>query len=75
MGIKERQYSIFSMLRKRVLDRAVEEINEKTDILISYDLERVGRKIVTIVLMVNAKNKAQLSHHAPHTIEKKLKDF
>jgi plasmid replication initiation protein len=57
MGIKPEQYSIFSMLKKRVLDTAVEEINEKTDILIAYELERMGRKITSIVLKVTAKKK------------------
>jgi len=37
------------MLRKRVLDIAVEEINEKTDLFVRYDLETVGRKTISIV--------------------------
>lgn len=40
MGIKDGQYKIFTMLKKRVVDKAIEEINEKTDIEVSIDLER-----------------------------------
>ena len=75
MGIKENQYSIFTMLRKRVLDKAIDEINEKTDIFVSYDLERAGRKVISILLHMKAKNKNQLTYHAPHAIEEKLKGF
>lgn len=38
MGIEEGQYKIFTMLRKRVLEKAVSEINDKTDIFIEYGL-------------------------------------
>jgi len=41
MGIKEGQYSIFTMLKKRVLDKAVDEINNKTDLQVEYEVERL----------------------------------
>ena len=41
MGIKPDQYSIFTMLKQRVLDVAVNEINEKTDIKVEYSLENL----------------------------------
>jgi len=75
MGIKENQYSIFTMLRKRVLDKAIDEINEKTDIFVSYDLERAGRKVISILLRMKARTKNQLTYHTPHAIEEKLKEF
>lgn len=48
VGLEPEQYKIFTMLKKRVIEVAVEEINEKTDLKISYDLEKQGRKIVAI---------------------------
>ena len=63
------------MLKKRVLQKAVDEINEKTDIVVSYNLENEGRKVVAINLFVEAKENNALSHNASHTIEEKLKEF
>lgn len=40
MGLKDGQYKIFTMLKKRVLDKSVAEINEKTDKELTYELER-----------------------------------
>ena len=42
MGIQPKQYGNFTMLKKRVLDIAVQKINEKTDINISFDFEKTG---------------------------------
>lgn len=53
VGIEPEQYKIFTMLRKRIIDTAVKEINEKTDLKVVYDLEKQGRKITTIVFRVS----------------------
>ncbi len=44
------------MLRKRVLDRAVKEINKKTDINLHYELKKEGRKITTIQFNIDRRN-------------------
>lgn len=75
MGIKPKQYSIFTMLRKRVLDAAVEEINEKTDISLDYDLEKEGRKIAAVTLFVHAKKDKSTPVNTPNAIREKLKEF
>lgn len=49
MGIQPGQYEIFTMLRKRVLESAIIEINEKTDLTVVYDLEKNGRKTEAII--------------------------
>jgi len=59
MGIEEGQYPSFTMLRKRVLDVAVNEINDKSDILVSYDLERSGRKITAVVFKMERKKESR----------------
>lgn len=63
VGVEADQYKIFTMLKKRIIDTAVQEINEKTDLKVVYDLENEGRKITAIVFRV--------SGTAPHeSIEK-----
>ena len=46
------EYTEISMFRKNVLDVAVKQINEKTDLQISYQLEKVGRGFKNIVFTV-----------------------
>lgn len=53
VGIEPEQYTIFTMLKKRIIDTAVQEINEKTDLKVVYDLENKGRKITAIVFRVS----------------------
>lgn len=55
MGIGEGQYTNFTMLRKRVLDCAVQEINEKTDIVASYELLKTGRLATGIAFKMQPK--------------------
>ncbi|MEO1263992.1 MAG: replication initiation protein [Bacteroidota bacterium] len=38
MGITPEKYSTVSMLRKKVIDVAVSEVNEKTELQIKYEL-------------------------------------
>ena len=75
MGIRPEQYSIFTMFRKRVLDTAVEEINEKTDIFLDYELEKEGRRISNILLKVRAKDGRKLPHNKSDATREKLKEF
>jgi len=53
VGLEAGQYKIFTMLKKRVIDVAVDEINKKTDLRISYELLKQGRKITAICFEVN----------------------
>ena len=43
------------MFQRRVLNVAVEEINEKTDLQVAYEVERIGRKVLSIrfVMKIN----------------------
>jgi len=63
------------MLKKRVLDVAVQEINEKTDINLSYELQRQGRKVLAIHLFVQAKKGKQTPQNTSSAIKQKLKAF
>lgn len=66
VGIEPEQYKIFTMLKKRIIDTAVQEINEKTDLKVVYDLENEGRKISAIVFRV--------SGMAPYETEQKTNE-
>jgi len=57
MGLENKQYYKFSMLKKRVIDVAVNEINDRENIgfTITYELEKVGQKITHIKFIVHKK--------------------
>ena len=45
MGLDDNEYKAMNDFKKRVLDLAVNEINEKTDLTVSYTQEKKGRLI------------------------------
>ncbi len=57
MGIKEEQYSSIKDFRKRVIDVAIEEINQSDNISfsLSYELLKTGRKITHIKFTIHKK--------------------
>lgn len=76
MWIEEWQYKIFTMLKKRVLDKAVSEINDKTDISVNYELMKEWRKNVWIQFKVeNAKKITSKSTNLEQHVLEKLKVF
>ena len=48
------EYTEISMFKRNVLDVAVKQVNEKTDLLIGYKLEKVGRSFKNIVFTVKS---------------------
>lgn len=46
------QYDRYPDFRRKVLEPAIEEINEKTDIKVSYDLQKEGKKVVGIKFII-----------------------
>ncbi len=57
MGIEKEKYSKFSMFKRRVIDMAVDEINQSEHInfKLSYELEKTSRKITHIKFIVHKK--------------------
>lgn len=53
------EYTLISMFKQKVLDLAVKQINEKTDLHISYQLEKVGRSFKNIVFTVEKQAQAK----------------
>jgi len=75
MGIQPHQYRSFTMVRKRVLEIAIDEINDKTDIHVTYELEKQGKKIVAIIFKMRLKSNAITGIEQHEKIKDKLKAF
>lgn len=45
LGIEDNQYTIYRDFRKRILNPAVESINENTDIKVTFDEDKLGRNV------------------------------
>lgn len=54
----EKQYPNFADFRKRVLDKAQQDLDEKTPLSFTYEVEKQGAKIVGLVFTVKANQKA-----------------
>lgn len=54
-----KSYKDFSLFRKKVLEVAINEINELTDIHVEWTAETKGRKVVGIVFRIDRKNTIQ----------------
>lgn len=56
LGLSPETLQTFKNFRVRVLKTAQEEINEKTDIEISYTYQKTGRKVTAIIFSIQSKN-------------------
>lgn len=54
----EDKYKGYTMMKKKVLDKAKEEVNEKTDILFTYQEQKLGRKVHEIIFLIDSKDGA-----------------
>lgn len=59
MGLNDGEYKAMCDFKKRVLDLAVKEINEKTDLTVSYTQEKKGRLIHGFKFTVKQKEKTK----------------
>lgn len=50
-----KSYVKYSIFRQKVLDVAVKEINELTDIDVSYNTEKIGNKVASVVFFIRKK--------------------
>ncbi len=57
LGVLNNEYTELKNLKARVIDFAIKQINEKTDIFISYEQYKEGRKIVGFTFTIQQKNK------------------
>ena len=61
LGIEEHQYKLMSDFKKRVLDHAIKEINDNTNITATYEQHKEGRKIVGFTLKFKVKKDKEKS--------------
>ena len=59
LGVEETKYSRMSDFKKYVLDFAVQQINEHTDITVKYDQHKKGRVITGFTFKFKVKNKTK----------------
>lgn len=59
LGVGVDEYKLMSNFKKRVLDLAVKEINETSDLTVSYEQEKRGKNIVGFRFRVLFKDKAK----------------
>ena len=52
MGITQASYPDFSSLNCHVIKKAVNEVNEKSDIIVRFKRQRTGSKVVAVKFMV-----------------------
>ena len=69
LGIDEDQYPLIADFKKRVLDIAVEQINEHSDIKVKYDQIKQGRKIVAFCFKFKDKQVKSKAERDPQTID------
>lgn len=48
LGVEPEQYKTMSNLKAKVLDRAIKQINQHTDITVKYEQHKTGRKITAM---------------------------
>ncbi len=57
MGVPNDKYSIFRDFKKRVLDKAVEEVNTYSDLVVESELQREGRMVTKIRFLLKERVK------------------
>ena len=69
MGLGDNEYNRMCDFKRRILDMAVQEINEKTDLTVSYTQEKRGRTITGFKFTVRRKisPRMQLLTNVTHT--------
>ena len=68
--LQAEKYINYKDFRNRVLEKAVKEINQYTDIEVSYTTENKGRKIIALTLYIKKKEPLEQYISYTNTIEK-----
>jgi plasmid replication initiation protein len=69
-GISVNKYKRFNDFKKDVLERAKQEINSKTGVIISYEESKQARKIVSIIFSIVKNPQSNKTEFEKHQIEK-----
>lgn len=74
LGVEPNEYQRMELFKRKVLDKAVSEINEKTNVDISYKQHKQGRKIVGFTFTVKPKEKPKKAKKQPKERDKNTID-
>lgn len=69
LGLHDSEYQRIEALKRRVLNLAIEQINENTDIKASYEQHKQGRTITGFTFKLKQKATKQLVERDPNTID------
>jgi len=68
MGVEDGKYKIFRDLKTRVLDKAVEEVNKYSSLIINHQLRKQNRQVTSIQFLIKKSNVISISKHIEDTI-------
>lgn len=74
MGVEESQYLIFRDFKKRVLDKAITEVNRYSPINVTVKFEKEGAKVTTIQFFITKINNEKIILPSEHSLINKLRD-
>jgi plasmid replication initiation protein len=69
MGVPDDNYKIFRDFKKRVLDKAIEEVNSFSDLFIEPEFQKRGRQIIKIRFSLKVRNKKKRIGTNPEPIK------
>lgn len=73
LGVEVGKYKVLADFKKRVLDTSMQEINEHSDLKISYEQVKSGRKIVGFKFKIKVKEKTKVvndkDNRDPNTVD------
>jgi plasmid replication initiation protein len=75
LAIPPKQYKRFNDFKRKVLDIAQKEINAKTDLIIEYQLTKVGKKFEVIAFSMTPKNSSEkpyITYESPSISREKV---
>jgi len=68
-GAQEKAYSIYNNVKSKVLNQALKELKEKTDIKFEFKEIKTGRKVTSIKFDIHSKNNDNARHEIAATTE------
>ncbi len=71
MGVEESKYKIFRDFKTRVLDKAVEEVNKYSSLVISPQLRKQNRQVTSIQFLIKKSNMVSMSSIDDDDLEEK----
>jgi plasmid replication initiation protein len=69
MGIEEGKYAIFRDFKRRVLDKAIEEVNKYSSLSVTAKVQKQSRQVVAIQFLIkHADVNIVIDHHDPDAV-------